>query len=1345
MQPVALSGSRRLLYLAAALCFSLASFQSTGAREGPPAKPSRPVPPLAIDIKAYTKHTSGLPYNLVEALLPLPDGSVWVGTSAGLAHFHQGQWQVYTTKNSKLPRQRVFSMAAQPDGVVWVGTEGGGLVRIAQGKWQVFTQENSGLPGNDINSLALGTDGALWVSSCQHHEEKRADGTTVRRVGFEKSYVSRLKDGTWKVFAPVKDLGFRVVTSGTALRVTPDGTVWAMNSYELSRFQRGNWKRQAVGLSEHLLDQQVQKLNLHERFKGAVTTKDGILWVGTTVGLARYTEGSWQFFTTENSGLPDNKIEKLASTPDGALWVGTEKSGLARFYRGRWEIFTSENSGLPDNHIRTLAATTDGALWAGTAGGLACYYRGLWGVSKNSGLPDIVYRRVAKGTDGSLWIGTTDNGLIRVKRSPWEIFTRENSGLPDNRVGALVFSPDGTLWVATEKSGLTRLHGRQWQSFTSENSGLPNNEVNALACTSDGALWAKSPAGITRFFQGQWQTFTEQDCKPLAHWYGTLAATPDGALWVGTGGGLARYYQGKWRVLTPENSPLPFTGGVEQLAVSPEGALWVRGTIFQRSPPGVTYSLARLSQGLWQVYPPKQWLPFADGGMAVTAGGDVWLGAVWRFSQGQYELFGPYNSGLPHRFIEDLKVSLDGALWAATHGGLARYHEGHWQTFTPKNSGIPEKTAWRLAPAPDGAIWAGTIGGGLVRFQPPTVRPRLIYLIPGGAEKTAKFAEARLTFAAQAFDPTYHTDPRMFRYAWVIRQRGQTTAKPEGITDTAFFFHEFEDGQEYTLDVQAIDGYGYRSAHKKVHFLIKVPKPAPEWQQWLKELGIFTGLLSLAYLLFLPPLILLYTGSSLARTAVNSGMFTKFPLIHKTVLNSNWARRRLFRAGAHKYLQDLNLPRPYIPQAVYRTDDKEGQPIQLQEVDDFLCRLCTPSSHALLLGRSGTGKSILLRYLLQQALERFLSGATGELPLLIDLRTQPLGGRQLEDVIADELKGHGVELPDDMLRFWLKKGGFLLLVDSLNEVDSKVIKNDLQAFLNRDFHNRIIMASQLDNLERRDVQVLQLAEVSGEQARKYLEEVLGRDLWERLPVEVQGLARNPQDLTLLGGVLQAAPPEEVPTHRAELYAKLVQEDTALSVWMKTDSVEIRVIYKLAFRMVEEGRRVLNEDDLTGWVRQMLEEQEVTGAESVAAIVQGVQRSRMFRQEKERLPLGLTRPVMSFGHELLGKFLASRHLRDLLSDPATPAWEEVLNLSGEPRWLEVCYFALDELPPGGRVMERFLQDLLQNGGALRLRLVAYALGTRPPEAISQEVWEAYNQSKIAEDLRETPANIAPAIK
>ena len=181
----------------------------------------------------------------------------------------------------------------------------------------------------------------------------------------------------------------------------------------------------------------------------------------------------------------------------------------------------------------------------------------------------------------------------------------------------------------------------------------------------------------------------------------------------------------------------------------------------------------------------------------------------------------------------------------------------------------------------------------------------------------------------------------------------------------------------------------------------------------------------------------------------------------------------------------------------------------------------------LLLGRSGAGKSVLLRSLLRTTAQRFLNGEEPNLPLLLDLRTAPLAEGGSKPCFVVPSRGQG--LSTAVLDFLIQKGHFLILLDALNEVpDITVLKTALNAFLHRDAHNWILVASQLDLLERQDMRVYSLQEVTEEKARTYLCQVTGADLWDHLPPEAQTLARNPQDLTLLGRCCGTSAPMPFP-------------------------------------------------------------------------------------------------------------------------------------------------------------------------------------------------------------------------
>jgi hypothetical protein len=255
---------------------------------------------------------------------------------------------------------------------------------------------------------------------------------------------------------------------------------------------------------------------------------------------------------------------------------------------------------------------------------------------------------------------------------------------------------------------------------------------------------------------------------------------------------------------------------------------------------------------------------------------------------------------------------------------------------------------------------------------------------------------------------------------------------PEIGTKSPVYRATFDHDGTYQLRVNAIDRYGEWSEPRDIEFNVALPKPDPARKMLFK---VVTVLISSGVLYFalIFPLIPLYPRFSWARTAVNSGVFTKFPFAHKTVLNTRWARAYLFRQLAGKG-SNTTVPKPYIPQSVFAAADKKAQSLSLDGSRKSLTQLFAAERRALLVARSGTGKSVFLRHLQREVAARFQRGERVLAPVLIDLRTHVLSGRKIQDLVRDALRGAGVELADGDLDFLIGKGGFLILVDSLNEL-----------------------------------------------------------------------------------------------------------------------------------------------------------------------------------------------------------------------------------------------------------------------------------------------------------------------
>jgi len=95
------------------------------------------------------------------------------------------------------------------------------------------------------------------------------------------------------------------------------------------------------------------------------------------------------------------------------------------------------------------------------------------------------------------------------------------------------------------------------------------------------------------------------------------------------------------------------------------------------------------------------------------------------------------------------------------------------------------------------------------------------------------------------------------------------------------------------------------------------------------------------------------------------------------------------------------------------------------------------------------------------------------------------------------------------------------------------------------------------------------------------------------------------------------------------------------------------------------QRVLQEDQLREWIADA-----VNGiGGDVATIVQVMHASRLFRSEVQRDVLGKEQPVTGFSHELIGKFLAARHLRRAITQGSGKASVDYVAPSGDELWLD----------------------------------------------------------------------------
>ncbi len=296
-------------------------------------------------------------------------GQLVVGTYGDGVYWHDANsgWQKLS---SELSHTYILSLIFDREGSLWAGTDGGGLNRI---KRQIF----SVVPGSGaltVQSVASTRQGEVWFGINGGGLARWRNGTLEKfsdMQGLANPYVrSVFIDRTEQMWVGTYGGGLFVFTNNLFRRAVGAevldphvsclfedraGKLLAGTQNGLASWTGGKWQI----LTTNLAGIAVQAI---------AESDDGTLWVGTYAGgLKCLRDGKISVYGRTN-GLPSDNITSLLLDKQGVLWVGTA-NGLARFAKGVWSRFSRED-GLPVSNLGYLIEDELGFLWAGSNAGL---------------------------------------------------------------------------------------------------------------------------------------------------------------------------------------------------------------------------------------------------------------------------------------------------------------------------------------------------------------------------------------------------------------------------------------------------------------------------------------------------------------------------------------------------------------------------------------------------------------------------------------------------------------------------------------------------------------------------------------------------------------------------------------------------------------------------------------------------------------------------------------------------------------------------------------------------------------------------------------------------------------
>jgi ligand-binding sensor domain-containing protein len=420
-------------------------------------------------------------------------------------------------------------------------------------------------------------------------------------------------------------------------------------------------------------------------------TKDGYLWIGTTLGLYRFDGLRFSLypFGSSSSALPSLDVCSLAADLEGGLWIAMCSAKIVHLRADESTVMYGRQEGVPAGALDKIFSLPDGSVWLAGSSKLLHFEGDRWiDFGKDHGIGRFGVFSVLFDREGNIWV-SRDKRLSILRKAKGQLEDVPNqvqyvSSMAQSRDGEIWISdawrsvrpltntsPEGVLhlegkaemlvdshdnlWVAEADDGLSRiLHVSEHSSLPAiehaDKSDLTSPQTHALLEDREGNIWVGTERGLDRFRETQFVHFRGTELR----YFPSLIAGDDGSVWIDSyGSALMHVLDG---VATPVGLPVhsgPF-------AKRRNGDVCFVDQI--------SYELQCYGQGQ------QTHVKLPD--------------AIWHMP--------------PMSMIEDTDDSL---LISFQGGGFWRYHDGQWDLMA--SPGLPKTSPWTMLSDSQGRVWLG--------------------------------------------------------------------------------------------------------------------------------------------------------------------------------------------------------------------------------------------------------------------------------------------------------------------------------------------------------------------------------------------------------------------------------------------------------------------------------------------------------------------------------------------------------------------------------------------------------------------------------------------------------------
>ena len=229
--------------------------------------------------------------NYSEDIIVDHDNTIWIGTGNPLLKYENGVLYTYTTGNM----EGIYDIIADENNVIWIADSGdfNYSADVLTFDGEKFTTVFENLT---IINFALDSQNHIWMAGYKLYEY---DGYVLSEYDCDDS-----------------------ATLFQNIVVDHDDVIWVCDEDRVYTFKNGEWDIYGPN-----------KLNLPNDYNSLLSIEvdhNNTKWIGTDAGVCRFDGETWTTFTTENSGLCDNKVNAIAVEENNTIWFGTD-NGVSKY------------------------------------------------------------------------------------------------------------------------------------------------------------------------------------------------------------------------------------------------------------------------------------------------------------------------------------------------------------------------------------------------------------------------------------------------------------------------------------------------------------------------------------------------------------------------------------------------------------------------------------------------------------------------------------------------------------------------------------------------------------------------------------------------------------------------------------------------------------------------------------------------------------------------------------------------------------------------------------------------------------------------------------------------------